>query len=745
MANRTIAIGDIHGCSRALHSLLAVIRPERSDTLITLGDYVDRGPDSAGVINIMTDLISSCTLIPLLGNHELMMTNGLKSRREFEFWMFNGGKATVKSYGGNMNKMPMHHRTFLNFCKPWYETDTHIFVHAAYDPELPMEEQPEELLFWQHVDERYMPERHFSGKTVICGHTPQMDGEVGDLGHIKLIDTFCYGDQWLTAYDVNTGEYIQARADGMLRAARCEFSRAEPAPSAATSPLPALPPADRDSWPFTASRPSPLEMDGNAFERTMQGVVNRLSAHLNQLEAFPAKNSPPGDAELEHMVDQLSEPLPREPADADVLLDRLFEEYIPVSFNTAGPGYLAYIPGGGLPESAIGDLIASVTNRYSTVWTAAPALAQIESTVISWFCSMVGYGRHAGGFLTTGGSIANLGGIVAARVKLLGDDFRLARIYTSGQTHHCVPKAAFMAGFPKSNVRMVPVRFDQTMDLQALQKMIDADRSAGFQPAIVIGNAGTTNTGAVDDLAGIHAIAAAEDLWMHVDAAYGGFFLLTEAGRKRMKGIEKANSVVLDPHKGMFLPYGTGCLLVRNRDDLLPAFSFTSDYMPAMTGDRQREDFCEISPELSRDHRGLRIWLPVKLHGIGVFETLLQEKLDLAQWATERLQELGRTLSGEHSGVTLDIVAPPQLSIVAFRLNDSDRSLEENNELNRQWLDEINRDGAVMMTSTVLDGIFVLRICVLHFRTHIDHLQKALGIISASARKVLAGAAARRS
>lgn len=725
-----------------MQSLLAVIQPDASDTLITLGDYIDRGPNSAAVIDIMTELISTCTLVPILGNHEIMMKNGLKNRREFEFWLFNGGKATLQSYGGDMNNMPMHHRTFFNFCKPFHETETHIFLHAAYDPNLPMPRQPDDLLFWQHIDDRFTPAPHYSGKTVVCGHTPQTDGDIGDLGHIKLIDTFCYGDQWLTAYDIDTGEYIQARTDGMLRAGHSEFSGNGPSRSLSVGDIPEALQVDRGKWPFTEASPSSLELDGDQFESLTASVTRRLADHLKTLDEQPARNSPPSESTIEKFVGEISEPIPTQPALLDDLLDRLFNDYLPISFNTAGSGYLAYIPGGGLPESAIGDLIGGLTNRYSTVWTAAPAMAQIESTVVRWFCDMIGYERNAGGFLTTGGSIANLGAVIAARVKMLGDDFRLGRIYTSSQAHHCINKAAFMAGFPKSSLRMVTVNSDQTINLEHLQKLIETDRAAGFHPVMVVANAGTTNTGAVDDLAGIHEVCAREAMWMHVDAAYGGFFMLTDVGRQTMKGIEKADSVVLDPHKGMFLPYGTGCLLVKNRDDLLPAFSFTSEYMPAMTGDRHREDFCEISPELSRGNRGLRVWLPLKLHGIGVFEKLLQEKLDLTNWATTKLQELGQILAAEYSSAELEIVAPPQLSVVAFRLHDGERSLEHNNELNRRWLDEINSDGAIMMTGTLLEGMYVLRICVLSFRTHIDRMQRAMQIIMNAAQHVLAGSPA---
>ena len=737
MANRTIAIGDIHGCADALQSLLDVIQPEASDTIITLGDYIDRGPKSSQVISILADLITQCTLVPLLGNHEIMMTNALKSRRDFEFWLYNGGKATLQSYDGDMNNMPMHHRTFINFCKPWHETESHIFLHAAYDPSLPLDQQPDELLFWQHVDERFTPGPHHSGKTIVCGHTPQVEGDVGDLGHIKLIDTFCYGDLWLTAYDVDTGEHIQARTDGMLRPERSAFRKNAGPPQIDDSKWNDDLQVKNADWPFTESSPSPLELSGNEFEDLTRTVAIRLGDYLENQNAFPVKNSPPSDSTINNWDQQLQQTVPRQPAAIEKILDTIFNDFVPSGYNTTSHGFLAYVPGGGLPEAALGDLIASVTNRYSPVWVAAPALAQIESTVVDWFRQMVGYGKNAGGFLTTGGSLANMSALVAARVKMLGDDFSLARIYTSNQSHHCVDKAAFIAGFPKSNLRKVGVNPDQTIDLEALKKMIDSDRAAGFQPIMVVANAGTINTGAVDDLTGLHQICDAENLWLHVDAAYGGFFMLTEQGRKIMQGIEHADSIVLDPHKGLFLPYGTGCLLVKNRDDLLPAFSFTSEYMPEMSGDTTRQDSCEIMPELSRDHRGLRIWLPVMRHGIEVFETLLKEKLDLTAWAQARLQQLKQSISVTHPSVNLELAAQPQLSVLAFRLYDSERTPQQNDRLNQNWLDEINQDGSVMLSSTRVNDVFVLRICVLSFRTHIDRMQQAMHIITESAKSVL--------
>ena len=215
---RTIAIGDIHGCAIALQTLLDEIKPTRDDTIVGVGDYVDRGMDSAGVLEILTNLISTCRFIPLIGNHELMMYKGLhsKKKREFDFWCQHGGDATLASYGGRIENIPQYHNTFLSHCLRYYETDTHFFIHANYDADLPLAEQLDEVIFWQHIRD-FPPGLHISGKIAVVGHTPQLDGEIRDLGHVKIIDTYCYGDQWLTALDVDNGTIWQANNLGELR------------------------------------------------------------------------------------------------------------------------------------------------------------------------------------------------------------------------------------------------------------------------------------------------------------------------------------------------------------------------------------------------------------------------------------------------------------------------------------------------------------------------------------------------
>ena len=245
-------------------------------------------------------------------------------------------------------------------------------------------------------------------------------------------------------------------------------------------------------------------------------------------------------------------------------------------------------------------------------------------------------------------------------------------------------------------------------------------------PSSSSASAGTTNTGAVDDLEGLAELCARERLWLHVDAAYGGFFLLTAEGRRTLAGISRADSVVLDPHKGLFLPYGTGSLLVRNRDTLRRAHALSADYMPPMQDDPDLVDFNLVSPELSRDWRGLRVWLPIAMHGIAPFRRNLEEKLELTRWATEELRKI--------PGV--EIVAEPQLSIVAFRLTRPDLDAEEENELNRAFLAAINARKRVYLTGTMLGGKFALRICVLSFRTHLDRMREGLDDVRSAAEEV---------
>jgi len=443
------------------------------------------------------------------------------------------------------------------------------------------------------------------------------------------------------------------------------------------------------------------EMVDAAMERIIQ-VINTLADQ----PVDGCANADPG------WVRSLAEPLPQSSGDLASLLDFVFDEAVPRSLNPISPGFMGYIPGGGLFHAAVADLISDTLNRYVGVAAVAPVLTQLEANVVRWFCEIVGYPSRARGFLTTGGSLANLSAVITARQVRLGEDFSRGTIYLSDQAHHCVEKAARLAGLPRRNIRILPtdstLRLDPGQVLSALRR----DREQGLQPFMLVASAGTTNAGAIDPLPVLADLASAERLWLHVDAAYGGFFCLTERGRRALAGIERADSIVLDPHKTLFLPYGTGALLVRDGNDLKATHSSQADYMPPLQGDEELVDFCELSPELTRPFRGLRVWLPFKLHGADVFRAYLDEKLDLARWIAGELARIPE----------LEILAEPELSVTAFAMR-GEEPLEARNAATRRLLALINERQRVHLTGTFLHGRFAIRVAVVAFRVHMPHMK----------------------
>jgi aromatic-L-amino-acid decarboxylase len=468
-----------------------------------------------------------------------------------------------------------------------------------------------------------------------------------------------------------------------------------------------------------AAMPSPLELSSDEMKGLVRAALDHIVKHIESLPRQPA-NRTRGGARLAR---SLAEPLPEAGTPAHELLDLIFRKAVPSSMNTAGPGYLGYIPGGGLFPSAVADLIADSVNRYTGLSRAAPALVQLEMNVLAWFRAIAGLPETGRGVLTSGGSLANFIALVTARRERLPENFFSGTLYVSDQTHHSVQKSALLAGFPQANVRSVPSDERYRLRLDLLEEMLAADRRRGLTPFFVVGNAGTTNSGAVDPLPEIAEAARRHGLWFHVDGAYGGFFRLTERGRRTLAGLELADSVVLDPHKSLFLPYGTGALLVRDGAALKRAHSVAADYLPAIHEGTELADFAELSPELTRPFRGLGAWLPIKMHGIGAFREALDEKLDLAQWAAEAL----RAIPG------IEILAEPELSLLAFRFAPPGVTDPEALDLlNRRLLERINGRKRVFLTGTLLKSRFALRICVLSFRTHHDRIAMAIEDVEAA-------------
>jgi aromatic-L-amino-acid decarboxylase len=255
------------------------------------------------------------------------------------------------------------------------------------------------------------------------------------------------------------------------------------------------------------------------------------------------------------------------------------------------------------------------------------------------------------------------------------------------------------------------------MDVAALLAIIEQDRLAGLRPCAIIASAGTTNTGAVDPIPELAQIAAAERIWLHVDGAYGGFFQLTDRGQQLFAGIERADSITLDPHKGMFLPYGTGALLVRDGSHLRAAHEVHGPYLQDLAPEADIPNFSDYSAELSRDARGLRVWLPIMLHGLGAFREALDEKLDLARYAYEALSQIP----------SLEVPWEPELSIVAFRVGAGED--QASNAATADLLRRINATRRFVLSSTVVDGRFTIRIAVLSFRTHHDRIEELIDTI----------------
>ncbi len=462
-----------------------------------------------------------------------------------------------------------------------------------------------------------------------------------------------------------------------------------------------------------------LEIPSDELRSMLEQTVRRVVEHVGSLATQPMH----GTAGAHKLAASLREPMPTEGRSFEALLSQIFGRILPASLNTASPGYLAYIPSGGLVHSALADLITSAANRYAGVWLAGPGLATLEAVVVDWFRALVGFPATGGGVLTSGGSMANLIALVAARRALLPPRFLDGVLYASDQAHHSVAKAALVAGFPPENIREVPSDDRFRLDVDVLHTMIREDRAAGRVPFLVVASAGTTNTGAVDPLPALAALCEREGLWFHVDAAYGGFFLLTERGQAALAGIERARSVTLDPHKGLFLPYGTGCLVVRDQEELRTAFRVAATYLPP----EGAYDAADLSPELSREARGLRVWLPLKMHGAGAFRRLLDEKLDLAQHAAARLRGIPH----------LALEAPPELSLLAFRLCPPGHDGAQLDALNQRLLSWINSSQRVFLSGTRTREKFLLRLCILSFRTHQDRIDEALDLIERGAALLL--------
>lgn len=462
-----------------------------------------------------------------------------------------------------------------------------------------------------------------------------------------------------------------------------------------------------------AARPlEPGSTRRRRLRHTIMASTERFLRSLGTRKAFiDAEQS--GHGLLDTPITERGIPLER-------AIARFEHDVVGPGIQPASGGHMAYIPGGGLFHAALGDYLAAVSNKYATVFFAGPGAVRMENMLVRWVAHLVGYPDTAAGFIASGGSLATLSAIATARDahRLHGAEYGRAAVYLTAQAHHCIEKSLALAGMAEAPVRHVPMDEEFRMRPDALMEAIAADRAQGLRPWLIVANAGTTDTGAVDPLDAVATVARREKCWLHVDAAYGGFFLLTEHGRTLLRGIERSDSAVLDPHKGLFLPYGSGIVVVREGATPAAARRFSGPYMQDARPEPDETSPADISPELSRHFRGPRMWLPLILLGTKPFQAALDEKLLLARYAHAQLRHMGFTVG-----------PPPQLSVVTFRWAPTGVSPARANELNQALVDGVRRDGRVILSSTMLDGWFTIRLAIVSFRTHLRTIDLALRVL----------------
>ena len=470
----------------------------------------------------------------------------------------------------------------------------------------------------------------------------------------------------------------------------------------------------------------PANLEYTPAEMAAMGreVLDRVVAHIAGLPDQPIC----GDVDADDLCRAMRGPAPEAGVDLEPLLDRLYEEWIPRSFTTSGPGYMAFIPGGGLFPAGLADLIAATSNRFTGIWRAAPALVQLEANVLAWFRTWMQFPEGAAGLLTTGGSMASFNAILCARERHLGADLRGGTAYVSTEAHHCIAKAAKLAGIMPDRIRHVPVDAGFRLRVDALRAALARDRAAGLRPFLVVGSAGTIHTGAVDPLDDLADLAAREGVWFHVDGAYGAFFHACPELRPLLAGLPRADSLALDPHKGLFLPYGTGALLVRDGAALRAVHEVDASYLPPPASD-DLYDPARHGPDLSRGFPGLRIWLCIELFGAARLRAAIAEKRQLALDAARRL--------GDLPGVR--VLAPPALSLFAFHLRLAGAGTEAENAATRTLLDRVRARGRVMITGCEVGGRFLARVCVLSFRTRQAQVDTLVEHVAEESAAILRG------
>jgi len=406
-----------------------------------------------------------------------------------------------------------------------------------------------------------------------------------------------------------------------------------------------------------------------------------------------------------------------EPENIDTIIENIKNDIDIPGLNPASGGHLGYIPGGGVYPTALGDYLAAVFNKYAGIYYAGPGPVKLENSLIRWMCEIIGFPKSALGNLTSGGSVATLIAVATARdaKNITSKNIGKSVIYLTKQAHHSVEKAIRISGLNEAIIRYVPMTEDFRMNTDVLRNMVKNDKDSGLNPFLLVAATGTTDTGAIDPLDNIAEIAKQNNMWMHTDAAYGGFFILLDSEKEKFKGIEKSDSVTIDPHKGLFLSYGLGAVLIKDVNALNNTHRYQANYMQDKVETFSEPSPADLSPELTKHFRGLRMWLPLKLFGLNPFKAALEEKLLLTRYFYKEIQKIG-----------FEVGPFPDLSVMIYRFVPKNKNA---NDFNLKIVEEVKKDGKVFISSTKIDGTVWLRLAVLSFRTHKDTIGYTLTLL----------------